>query len=174
MKTVKKYQTGGSANAKKVAANKAKVEANRKKVEANREKVLLGKKTPSSNSYESDKKGNSKFTFTNNKGNVNYINKGTYNKKANTYKESRYESFNKPRRTESDYSSGNKVVTKAQSMDTTGYAAGKKNFVLNTKVKSPGEGNMYKQSSTKVPRKDVIKTLAKMQKMSKGGSTKKK
>ena len=56
MKTVKKYQPGGSANAKKVAANKAKVEANRKKVEANREKVLLGKRSPNSNSYEYDKK----------------------------------------------------------------------------------------------------------------------
>jgi hypothetical protein len=177
MKAVKKYQTGGSANAKKVAANKAKVEANRKKVEANRkkveanrEKVLLGKRSPNSESYQR-KPGKDTFMGTDEKGNVNW--KNQYNGNKNTWYSA--PGYDKPRREESTFdNSGKRTLNKAQSMDTTGYAAGKKNFVLNTKVKSPGEGNMYKQSSTKVPRKDVIKTLAKMQKMRKGGSTKKK
>lgn len=169
-KVIKKYDKGGPTN-------KQKVEANRKKVEANREKVLLGKKSPNSSTYDS-KPGSagSTYTSTNEKGNVDYKSKTKESsKKGELITESKYTAFSKPRRTESSYSDTKpyrKTVKSAQSMDTTGYAAGKKTFVLNSKTKSPGDGDMYTQTSKKVSRKDVPKTLAKMQKMKKGGMAK--
>ena len=45
-KGVKKYQTGGTANAKKVAANRAKVEQNTRKVEANAAKLNYSSSLP--------------------------------------------------------------------------------------------------------------------------------
>lgn len=170
-KTVKKYQSGGTTNAQKVAANKKKVAANAKKVQANREKVALGKYSP--NSAFTSKSG--AFTTTNNKGDVDYKHNGSFDKNINKF--SNYQAFpwDKPRTVVETTKPGQSLykVKSATSMDTTGYAAGKKTFVKNTKTAIGSGGNAYKQTSKKVARKDVPKTLAKMQKMKKGGSTKK-
>jgi len=193
-KTVKTYQAGGTTNAKKVEANKKKVAANAKKVQTNREKVALGKYSPNSSFSSNDSKGNSTHTFSNNKGNVVYKTKLVPDANAkripspesstSSIKNTTYEAFNgeKPRtttktvttnRSKTKPTTWNTKLNSATSMDTTGYAAGKKTFVQNTKKAVGTAGNAYKQTSKKVARKDVPKTLAKMQKMSKGGSTKK-
>jgi hypothetical protein len=174
-KTVKTYQAGGTTNAKKVEANKKKVAANAKKVQTNREKVALGKYSP--NSEFTSKSG--AYTTTNNKGNVDYKRNVSLNNTKDRAKVSYYTAFpwDKPRTVVEVVEPGQTLrgvkVNSATSMDTTGYAAGKKTFVQNTKKAVGTAGNAYKQTSKKVARKDVPKTLAKMQKMSKGGSTKK-
>lgn len=167
---VKKMQTGGATNAQKVAANKKKVAANAKKVQTNREKVALGKYSP--NSAFTSKSG--AFTTTNNKGDVDYKHNGSFDKNINKF--SNYQAFpwDKPRTVVETTKPGQSLykVKSATSMDTTGYAAGKKTFVKNTKTAVGSGGNAYKQTSKKVARKDVPKTLAEMQKMKKGGMVK--
>lgn len=161
------------SNAQKVAANKKKVAANAKKVQANREKVALGKYSP--NSGFISKSG--VFTATNSKGDVDFKTNRLHSEGKIVEKPTdiMYEAFGygKPRVTVATLKPGQKgyerKIQSATSMDTTGYAAGKKTFVKNTKKAVGSGGNAYKQTSKKVARKDVPKTLAEMQKMRRGG-----
>ena len=63
--------------------------------------------------------------------------------------------------------------TTSERMDTTGFSAGKKTFTKNTTVESKSGAPLQKSSKT-VDRKDVPKTLKKMQSFRKGGNIKSK
>jgi len=101
---------------------------------------------------------NSKFklTTTNSKGKRNLI--STYDNKNANASNKTYSARAKPTYTTQKYIS-NKNPDFKKSMDTTGYAAGKKIFTVNSITRSPGKLTATK--SAKVPRSDVNKTLDK-------------
>ena len=138
-----------------------------------------------SNDIKSPTTTRSRYTTTNDKGKRNYILTDTESyspkDKSTSIKGKRYMASSIGKPTYETYSgkfSKNDSVEKIdfkKSMDTTGYAAGKKQFTVNSIKNKPGE--LSKTKSAKVNRSQVNPTLDKWKaaasKMKTGGAVKK-
>jgi len=142
IKTSKKMQSGGSVKTKKNnIIMKTPKKSTVKKGYAPNQGVAT---------YSGSK---SKYTGTDSKGKVDWI--SNYDTKSG---DKRYEALGKPTyQTTKNYLE--KTPDFKKSMDTIGYAAGKKEFTVNSITRSPGKLTTTK--SAKVPRSAVNKTLDK-------------
>jgi len=162
------------ATTKKTSPTKMATTAIKKKKASTSKRSTL---TPNSNTYRGRKKDNSYssvYKATNSKGKFDFISsdKVTHNKSnSNVHDlEKRYTAGRRP-----TYAtmSGNYNIKSGElgpktkhfekSIDTTGFAAGKKNFTVVSKQKLPG-GNMYKITKSKTDRKGALDTINRMKK----------
>jgi hypothetical protein len=128
--------------------------------------------TPNSYTYRARNDGSGVYKATDDKGKYNYISTDKYkNKEGHSGKRNTklYTAFTKPMYTveSRDFLKDGSMrpVTKhfEKSIDTTGFAAGKKNFTVVSKQKLPG-GNMYKTTKSKTDRKGALDTINRMKK----------
>jgi hypothetical protein len=114
---------------------------------------LLHKHTDAKGKYDTVSRKKDKF----NKSNVH-----TNTKEYTAYGRPRYEVTS----SNYDINAPHKLKTTKhfeKSIDTTGFAAGKKNFTVVSKQKLPG-GNMYKTTKSKTDRKGALDTINRMKK----------
>lgn len=128
--------------------------------------------TPNAHTVRSRKDGSMTYKHTDTQGKYNYISTDKYKHeeghsgKRNT---KRYTAFTKPMYTVESRNflkdGSMSPITKhfEKSIDTTGFAAGKKNFTVVSKQKLPG-GNMYKITESKTDRKGALDTINRMKK----------
>ena len=142
-----------------------------------KKKASSKRSTLSPNSYTSrNRKNDDSFVYkaTNDKGKYNFINSSKMtlnNSRTNVHSlEKRYNGIVKPSYTVTSKNydiKGEKLGPKTKhfekSIDTTGFAAGKKNFTVVSKQKLPG-GNMYKITKSKTDRKGALDTINRMKK----------
>lgn len=156
-KTVaKKYQKGGKvgSGAAKKAASDAKTNAEMKKLEGQGIPNSTTKGVYKGGSYNSKGAIKEKYDVSSKKGDRKIYYSVIGETGTSTY----------------NPTSGKVTLER---MDTTGFSAGKKKFTKNTTIQSKS-GAPLERSSKTVDRKDVPKTLKKMQSFRKGGNIKSK
>jgi len=159
------------ATTKKTSPTKMATTAIKKKKASSKRSTL----TPNAHTYRSRKDGSHVFKSTNEKGKIDYIGSSQDRSKgAGMKSKTFYAGYDggvtgyakKPvSYTVTSSSDSNKSGTKhfEKSIDTTGFAAGKKNFTVVSKQKLPG-GNMYKITKSKTDRKGALDTINRMKK----------
>lgn len=136
--------------------------------------TAIKKKKPSSkrssltpNAYTGRYRKDDSFVFkgTNDKGKYDFINSTEPRSKGAGMKRKTFYAGKPVSYTVTSSSDSNKSGTKhfEKSIDTTGFAAGKKNFTVVSKQKLPG-GNMYKITKSKTDRKGALDTINRMKK----------
>jgi hypothetical protein len=156
------------ATTKKTSPTKMATTAIKKKKASSKKSTL----TPNSYTYRARNDGSGVYKATDDKGKYNYISTDKYKaKKDGTSKTSskQYTAFVKPMYTvrsrsfAKDGSMGPVTKNFEKSIDTTGFAAGKKRFTVVSKQKLPG-GDMYKITKSKTDRKGALDTINRMKK----------